>query len=312
MSSYRDGMRAYREATRLSPAAAARVRAQVEAGRASGSGRWWLPAAGGLLAAAAAVFVLAPEAPPEPVAHSFEAPVEAVATASVAAVAPVAVSEDVSLRPAGRGKVTGDARNVHVAWEGGTIAVDVTPDQGIRLDVTTDEAVVRVVGTGFDVTRDALGTRVEVRHGKVQVDCASGRSELIETGGSLTCLPGTAAGMLGRARALQDQGAALPVQMETIGAGLALAEPGPVRAELQGLELAALLRGGESDRALTLAEAMLHDGTTLRRVETLQVAARLRLLADDCAGARPWLAELDAAGALPADDPGRARCGAGE
>ena len=46
------------------------------------------------------------------------------------------------------------------------VALEVSPDRGVYLGVYTEEATVVVIGTGFDVRRDPLGTSVEVRHGR--------------------------------------------------------------------------------------------------------------------------------------------------
>lgn len=313
MGDYHDAMREFRKASRLSPEAARRVRARVEVSSSRPRWGWLLPVAA-VAAAALLTVQLWPEGarPVEQVLDSEVAVAPSTQPATDAA-APrpqaVAVSDDVHLAVQGRGRVTGDTRDVHVAWESGTIGVEVTPEQGIQLEVRTDEARVRVVGTGFDVTRDALGTSVSVSHGRVEVVCEGGDSAVfLGVGESRVCLPRTAGGMLGRARALQDQGAALSEQAAAVTAGIALAEPGPVLAELRGLNLDVLLRQGDNDGALALAERMLADGDPVRRGEALAVAARIHVLNGDCAGADAWLRELAAAGALPADDPARAAC----
>jgi hypothetical protein len=184
----------------------------------------------------------------------------------------------------------------------------VEPDRGVALQVRTDEAVVSVVGTGFDVTRDALGTSVAVRHGKVRVECHQGEPTLLGEGESTTCLPVSAAGMLGRARALQERGATLGEQSDTLRLGLAMGPEGPVGDELRFLQLGVILRQGDNERALRVAEETLAGGDSLRRVETLEAAARLRVVGADCAGAERWLRELEVAGALAADDPARTHC----
>ena len=46
--------------------------------------------------------------------------------------------------------------------------MEVTPDRGVRLELTTEEAVVRVVGTVFEVDRGPFGTAVAVDHGTVE------------------------------------------------------------------------------------------------------------------------------------------------
>lgn len=303
MSEYKDRLRSYREATRPSANELARIRASVSAGRTSSPWMASLSAVAGVAAVVAVVWSLRPV---EPV--PVERHIDTTAQVGPAAVETVAVGDDVRVDVRGQGTVTGTPKDVQVGLVGGKLSVEVTPEQGIQLAVRTDEATVRVIGTGFDVTRDALGTMVEVRHGRVQVDCTDGASTLITAGESRLCLPGTAAGMLGRARALQDGGAAPEVVGDAVQRGLSMASEGPVRAELRNVQLGVEVRAGRTDAALTLAEDMLRSGETLRRAETLQLAARLRVLAADCAGADPWLRELGSMGAVPADDPARTTC----
>lgn len=283
MSEYRDRMAAYGRATRSSASAEARLRARLSTSEASSgwAGRLALLGAAGL--AAAGLVVAFRPSPPEPVAKTFSEGATATATA---------LGPEVTAQATGVGAVTGDAKNLHVAWQNGTISLEVEPERGIALDVKTDEALVRVVGTGFDVVRDALGTRVTVRHGKVQVDCVGGDSVLLATGESRSCLPQTAGGMLGRARALGDAGAPATDQLAAVERGLALAGPGPVQEELRFLQLGLLLKADRNADALTLAETMLADGQSVRRSEVVETAARLHIGAGDCAGATRWLEEL--------------------
>jgi hypothetical protein len=94
-------------------------------------------------------------------------------------------------------------------WEQGTLKVEVEPERGIDLAVHTREAEVRVVGTRFSVTRDALGTGVVVTHGHVAVLCADGEKALLGAGEARVCPPTHAAGLLGRANALAAAEASL-------------------------------------------------------------------------------------------------------
>lgn len=216
------------------------------------------------------------------------------------------LTREVELEVDGTGRVDGTARALLLAWDAGTLGVEVEPDRGVQLAVETDEARVEVVGTGFVVARDPLGTRVDVRHGRVRVTC-DGTFELTE-GASHTCLPRSAAGRLGRVRMLQAAGAAdlLP----EITAALALPDAtGPTAQELRSVELDVLLAQGSPD-ALPLAEALAAEGGP-RTIELHRIAARLRLRADaDCAGALPHLRALAAADALGDDAPWLATCSA--
>lgn len=207
---YRDALATWRTATRGSLEAQARLRAAVSTSEGQAARRPWAIALAGAAVAGAVVWALQPAAP-SPVSLALSAPV------SEAPSMPVQVSPEVAATVGGLGQVTGDTRNVHVAWEKGTLSLEVEPDRGINLAVETDEATVRVVGTGFDVARDAFGTRVSVRHGRVAVVCSRGAERMLGAGEHATCLPRTAAGMLGRARALQDVHAPTTDQLGEIG-----------------------------------------------------------------------------------------------
>lgn len=202
----------------------------------------------------------------------------------------------------GEGRVSGTEADLRLAWEAGALGVEVTPDQGVRLAVRTAEATVEVVGTGFRVERDALGTRVEVRHGRVRVTCDDGPVAELGVDEAARCRPVTAAGRLGRLRALQARGEPLGTELAE-----ALARPdavGPVRDELRAVQLDLMVAAGDPG-ALALAEALAEAGGP-RALDARRVAARL---APDCARARPHLAALAAADALGADAPAWARCG---
>lgn len=213
----------------------------------------------------------------------------------------VALGDRVEVQASGKGSVSGDARDMRLRWNDGELSVEVEPQKGVALAVQTEEAEVRVVGTGFTVVRDALGTHVEVRHGRVAVTCVRGDALELGTGESHTCLPTTAAGSLGRALARRDTADATR-QLAELDAALALPDAvGPVRAELRVLRAGALLAAGRRDEALVEAEATLAADAATRPVELHRLAARLRMEHDDCAGALPHLEALAAAGALGDD-----------
>ena len=83
-------------------------------------------------------------------------------------------SPQVRLELDGHGVATGTDRDVVVQWESGTLGVDVVPKSGTSLSVVTEEAVIRVVGTAFEVRRDPLGVTTTVAHGRVAVRCEDG------------------------------------------------------------------------------------------------------------------------------------------
>ncbi len=245
-------------------------------------------------------------------------PTAAPATVALAAETPtlLPVGGDVSLVYTGRGALGGGVVRPRIAWEAGELAVEVVPERGVDLVVETPEGTATVVGTGFTVTRDALGTRIAVRHGTVAVRCRDGREARLGAEDALLCLPVRAAGMLARARALETAGADPADVLQALDAGLRL-EPdgGPVRAELAARRIGTLAALGRDEEASAAADAWLASGETLRRDEVRALAARLALRRGDCPAA---LAAL-AAGSAPLDagatialadctpDPARAR-----
>jgi ferric-dicitrate binding protein FerR (iron transport regulator) len=271
------------------PGAEARVRVRLAATSepALRPARTWLWVGAGLgtAAATAAGLLLAL---PDPMA----APVRATLTpgASVQSLAP---SPEVTLAFQGSGLLDGTRQAPHLQWESGTVHVEVEPGRGIQLSVATREAQVHVVGTAFSVTRDALGTQVEVEHGQVSVTCLEGPATLLGAEQSTTCLPTSAAGMLTRARTLLDQGAAPDLVLAT--ADLALErfpDQGALRGELELVRLQALTDLGRDADALHQAQSYLAEGSALRRIEVLQLAARLAWSQGGCDAAMPHLAEL--------------------
>lgn len=286
-SGYRDPLAAYRDATALSPVALARIRARLERQASPRGGGWRLGvvALGGLVVGSWWV-----ARPPTEVSEAL-----------VASAGAVTITPDVVADVEGEGDVQGDSKHLHVRWESGTLSLEVTPEQGVGLDVTTEEGVVHVVGTGFDVARDALGTLVRVRHGRVQVDCTAGGSVTLGAGEDHTCLPRTASGMLGRARALQDRGAPGSDVLAAVDGGLALAETGPVEDELKFLRLTGLIAAARPEEARPLAAELLAVPGNPRRLEVTRIALALAVLQTDCASARPLAVELMAGGQHTAD-----------
>ena len=296
-----------------------RVRERIEAhaGR-----RGWAPwilviggsaGAGTLVGAAIALLVvsvatgaLSPEragAPPAPPAVAGTAPL-AVHLAATEAPEVVRPAPGVALRVDGTGEVGGTAQAPRIDWTGGALSVEVTPGQGIALTVVTREAVVRVIGTVFTVDRDALGTRVDVSRGKVEVTCSDGPVHALTAGRTATCLPTTAPGLLARANRLKKDGAPARRILEAVEAALPMAS-GPFRAELLALQAETLLASGRERQARAAADAYLESGGP-RRLEVLQIAASAALAVDGCAAALPYLHALEEAGA---GDPAQlARC----
>ncbi len=220
-----------------------------------------------------------------------------------------ALSADVHVVSSGDGDVVVSGSVHTLAWRRGTLDLDVAPNRGVDLTVTTDEGTVRVVGTSFRVTRDALGTTVSVSRGEVETDCALGGPTRVRAGESRTCLPRTAIGALGRIHAQQDAGAAPEVLLAEIEAASARPDAtGVVANELGAARVGALLALDRPADALAAAERALHDAPGSRDAELRRVAARLHVGAGDCAAALPHLTALAASDDLGPDAVLLTRC----
>ncbi len=267
------------------PGAAARVRRRL-AMRPAPVAPWRL---GGLAAmaavgAAALLWIAWPSPNPVPLSGAL-------------ALGSVEVAPGVRLELAGTGALAGTDRDPHISWDAGRVAVDVEPGGAGVVVVETREAHVQVVGTGFEVERDALGTHVSVTRGIVEVRClraSGGDVQRLDSGSSTDCLPVSAAGMLGRGQALHDRGAA-PAEVlaalaeaESMVGGGDVAVHTEILAEAVGRHLELGDRGaarGAAERALALGEGP-------RDQELHRAAATLWLLEDACDRAVPHLAAL--------------------
>ncbi len=213
----------------------------------------------------------------------------------------LSASESASVSPSpllrmdylGEGTLSGADPAWLVEWEHGTVSLAVTPDAGADVRVRTLDAEVRVLGTQFDVTRDELGTAVEVVRGRVEVLCTLGESAVLTAGETHACWPATPAGLLGRALALSDRGASPEARLATLDAGLQLAPTSdPAHAELLAHRIQPLLDQGSHREALGAAEAYLDVASGARAEELRHVAAHLALALEGCSRALPHLRGL--------------------
>ncbi|MEM6927844.1 MAG: hypothetical protein AAF602_13010, partial [Myxococcota bacterium] len=117
----------------------------------------------------------------------------------------------------------------------------------------------------------------------------------LTSGARHTCLPLTAAELLGRASALEAEGRDDEVGA-TLDRGLALAE-GPVRGELLARRMRLRVMADDVDGALADATAYLASPSG-RDVEIRRFAGWLALEHRGCAVAMPWLSELHARGSV--------------
>ncbi len=202
----------------------------------------------------------------------------------------------VALSFQGEGALGGTESAPDIEWRAGVLRVEVEPNKGVKLDVRTREALVRVVGTGFSVDRSALGTTVAVTHGRVSVECTGGASAMLGAGESTVCLPTTAAALLGRARALSEAGAAPSDVLEAVDLGLAATPGDSVREELDIARMEALAADGRWSEAWTSATRSLATDAGGRHEDLLHLRARYGLAANGCSGAVGDLGALYADG----------------
>lgn len=227
-------------------------------------------------------------------------------------------SDTLHLTFSGHGSATGSGRDIRVDWESGTVKAEVAPGSGTNLEIITEEAEIRVVGTVFDVRRDRMGVTTTVERGTVHVACGDGWEGEVHAAESHTCLPLRPALLMGRADALADQGASVQTQLETLDMGLSRADAGT--AEYGGLLVRRMqlhADQGRSDAALADARRYLDAAQPSRRTDVLRRASYLVLAESGCAEAMTWLEPLVQAGTpedgvllaecVLADDPQRAR-----
>ncbi len=209
----------------------------------------------------------------------------------------------VDLTYRGSGDVDGSDQAPRIDWQRGTLNVEVTPGLGLDVRVNTREAEVRVVGTGFTVTRDALGTRVEVRHGIVETSCVGESAVQLQQGDSVTCAPQSAAGLLGRAQALREARADAALVAQSLEAGLALTSlADPIGAELGAMQVQLYAEAGRNTEALESAHRLLSAGGSGREEELILLAGAVARASGGCAEAAPWLLDLDSRGVAACGD----------
>lgn len=183
--------------------------------------------------------------------------------------------EGLDLTFEGHGILVGRPAAPELVWQAGTVHVVVDPAQALDVQVRTGEARIRVVGTTFEVQRNARGTRVSVEKGRVSVTCSRGEEGELEAGGKTFCLPATAAGMLARARALQDGAAPVTEVLTAVADGLERKGlTGAVREELLVVEIETLRDSGRREEALVKARE-LQARATHRKEEVGQLVRDL-------------------------------------
>jgi len=278
---------AYAEQTEAQPADLTRLRARIRAARsgeatASPFLRRGLTLGLGLMAAAGLVFVLTAPPPPEPVSATFDG------SASGA----VEVAAGVTVTAAGTGSLSGTQQAPRFAWSAGAIEISVEPGAGLDVTVETDEALVQVVGTVFEVDRGPLGTAVGVRRGTVLVTCADGTTHTLEGTQATTCWPTTAVGLLGRAQAQRTAGTRPDDILSTVERGLSTHPDPTVHTELSALRVTLLAEGSAPETAIKAAADHLAREANGRRDEVARIGAALGYAHSGCEGALPFLSSL--------------------
>lgn len=272
----------FRDGPRPTAAMAARVRGRLQ----ERPQRWGMPLTAGLALAAAALLAIGVSAW-APTEASTEVEPQTVALGSGSA-----ELAEVVVRADGVGEAVGAGPDWSMDWTRGALAVEVPPDGRHTVVVRTPEAEVRVVGTVFEVERDALGTAVAVSRGSVEVACTVGDEARLEAGDSVRCLPATASGLLGRARALADGGEAPDAILDALDRGLALDAEVGVRGELLAARIGPLVALERSAEALVAAEQYLALGVETRDASVRRAAAALALSLEGCQRALPHLEGL--------------------
>jgi hypothetical protein len=190
------------------------------------------------------------------------------------------LSSDVRLLTGGAGAVASEG-NVHdIAWHEGLLEVDVTPNAGVDLTVTTLDATVHVVGTHFVVDKQLWGTEVAVDRGKVDVQCDNTPERVRITGGERWVCYVSAASGLGHAQALLAQGA--PPLDVLHALDRAESHPAAHEAATVGIraERLALLRGqvrkGDCSASLPWLDRLLDAGDPSAALPLVHCTASLR------------------------------------
>lgn len=200
-------------------------------------------------------------------------------------------TDHVRLGVTGEGRLDGAADALHIRWQAGRLEVEVDPDEGVDLRVSFEEGEVQVVGTAFVVDRNALGTSVLVKRGKVLVRCGKERAFVLTPGGPHVCLPVTASGFLLRARVLQRERAASRLVLDAVEKGFSLEPQRNVLDELVATRIAERLRMGDIEAARAEAEGVVARGGAPRHAELLRLLATIAYRTEGCEAAGRWLAQ---------------------
>lgn len=175
----------------------------------------------------------------------------------------------------GEGRLTGVPLAPRLDWRRGSLTLDVQPNAGVDLVVTTPEARVQVVGTVFEVQRTPLGTAVRVSRGEVRVFCTAGPEASLTAGQELTCWPHTLGGLLGRVQTLRSERASAEALQATLDRALRTEGPAALRGELLTHQLRLHRDEGRTAAAAQTARTYLDEAHPARRAEVEAVLDEL-------------------------------------
>ncbi|MEO0604301.1 MAG: FecR family protein [Myxococcota bacterium] len=205
----------------------------------------------------------------------------------------MALSPNVYVEARGRGEASTHDQHTEMRWWEGHLRVQVTPDRGEQVEVTTPEATVAVRGTVFTVDHGPFGTVVGVERGEVEVACsrapAPGR---VRAGDEGWCFRDAGVG-LGRVLWLEGQNAAPDIRLAAIRR--AVAHPvglAATRSLLVRREVDVLVELGRTEEALSRAQPL----PEAERQAALSAYAEHAMDTEGCAAAEPFLRPLAAGG----------------
>ncbi|MEN0061915.1 MAG: FecR family protein [Myxococcota bacterium] len=212
---------------------------------------------------------------------------------------PVALTPNVNAVAEGEGEAVVRGEVTEVTWSSGRIRVDVEPDTGQTVRVTTPEAEVTVLGTIFDVERGPFGTRTSVERGRVSVTCVDQSDPMVLSAGTDGwCYPDAGAAF-GRVLWMERQDYAVAERLAVIEQALAHPQGlDATRTLLRQRQVAAYVELNRTSDAVAAVKQL----PPRTRAAELAGRAESAMASGGCTTAEPWLDALaedgDVTGAL--------------
>ena len=203
------------------------------------------------------------------------------------------LNQGVVANVAGQGRAEVDGDHTRVAWASGRLSLEVEPADGRQVEIHTEEAIVRVIGTALVVDRSPFGTSVAVDHGLVRFEChTAGTIHDVGAGQRRDCLKDAGAG-LGQLLALERRGASAEVRLQVVQAAMAHPVGLPAtRAALLDRRLELLVALGRVDDAIAVAAGL----PAPDRIAWWRAGANQAMADAGCPSAMPWLDALSEGG----------------